>query len=105
MALPSLEIVGLDHGKAPPEETLEDLFDAGRNPVSRQGFGQRLAGEHLAVHEHPVAVENDQIEAVHRRPHAPEASPAVVLDFDHMIAAGATTSAEAIPRRTSPDFE
>jgi hypothetical protein len=43
------------------EKAREHLVGSDRIAVARQGFGMRAAGNHFAVDQHAVAVENDEI--------------------------------------------
>src|SRR6516165_1771548 len=52
--------IGLPHGSA--EETLENLLRRNRIAVARQRRGMRAAGNDLAVDEHAVAIEDDEID-------------------------------------------
>ena len=55
-----------DRGHASPEKQIERLVHVKIDAIRRQSFRKTTATQHLAIDQHAVAVENDEIGPGHR---------------------------------------
>src|SRR5688572_8598773 len=78
------------------DEVLEDLFLREIESQLAQHLSQRAIGDGLAVHQHAVAIEDDQLRALHPRTQRRSSRPKPVWTSNARMAAGIA------PSRISP---